>query len=158
MRNFRQNCLLSKHSAAIVIIVTTKLQNMSLPTDRDSLLAAWEAICPCQPLPHEVEGILLASFKLTEFPYENTIRMLATEHSDSVSPPPSRFTRQPRAKKTAPLGPTGSTTCLSSEAKSSCMPSNVHPNALKSNLMEVSYCCYGVELIAKGPRDDECNN
>ena len=46
---------------------------MSVPTDRQSLLAAWEAIGPCQPLPKEAEGVLLAYFNHFEKVDHNTI-------------------------------------------------------------------------------------
>ena len=87
---------------------------MSVPTDRQSLLAAWEAIGPCQPLPKDAEGILLAYFKHVETVESHGKHMhaLAEQNFFDIAAPPSRFVRQPRrAKNTPPSGPDAVGSC-----------------------------------------------
>ncbi len=132
---------------------------MSLPTDRDSLLAAWKAIGPCEPFPQEAEGIILAYFKHVQLHGEKSRSLFAVEHSEKFSAPPTRFVRQSRANKKAPLGPTatGSAPCSIGEGKSTCAHQRRVPSAaVKSDLTGVSHCCYhdGMEKAATGPRAD----
>jgi hypothetical protein len=84
-------------------------KQMSLPSDQESLLAAWNAIGPSQPFPHEVEGILLSYFKHVEMHGENTRRMLAPAQTETNLAPPTRFDQQLHTNKKAPLGPAGAT-------------------------------------------------
>ena len=89
---------------------------MSLPVDRESLLAAWDAICPSQPLPDEVHGVLLAYFRHANLQGDHTVGWLAppAQQIDQLSPP-SRFVRQPRGSTKAPLGPAEAATYTSRE-------------------------------------------
>jgi hypothetical protein len=51
----------------------------AIPTDRESLLAAWETIGPNQPPPAEAQGTLLAYFKHAELHGEHSVCMLAPQ-------------------------------------------------------------------------------
>jgi hypothetical protein len=103
--------------------------------DHKSLLAAWEAIGPSQPLPNEVQGILLTYFRHAELHGEQTVRMLAPpvqaleQQPEQFAFTPTRFLRLPRANKRAPpLGPTEAETCTSCEGTSPCMPQDEKPS------------------------------
>ncbi len=128
---------------------------MSNICDRESLLAAWKAIGPCQPLPQELEGILLTYFEHAQLHGEMTISMpgLELEHTDQPPPPPTRFIRQPRANRKAPLGPPGSKMCTTSQEPSTIITLDTRREppapALRSSLS-----LGGMDVIANGPRGE----
>ncbi len=92
---------------------------MPLPVDRESLLAAWDAIVPSQPLPDEVHGILLAYVRHAELQGDHTVGWIAlpVQQTDQLSPP-SRFVRQPRANTKTPPGPAEVEICTRREKAS----------------------------------------
>ena len=80
---------------------------MTLPHDRETLLAAWEEIGSSQPLPTETHEILLGYFRHAALCGDHTGRMFAPAEYriDQSLPPPTRFVRQPRSNGMAPCGP-----------------------------------------------------
>ena len=128
---------------------------MSKLCDRESLLAAWKAIGPCQPLPQEVEGILLTYFKHAELHGEKTIRMPALELERTNQPPspPTRFTRQPRANKRAPHGPPGSKTCTTRHEPST-ITLHTRRGEQPSPSLRSSLGLVGMDVTANGPRGE----
>ena len=92
---------------------------MSMPNDTDSLIAAWEAIGPSEPLHTEVQGLLLAYFKHVELHGEHSVRIdtPGQQQLEQNSSPPSRFVRQPRANIKAPTGPAEVSLCSKFQEK-----------------------------------------
>jgi hypothetical protein len=130
---------------------------MPQPSDHEFLLAAWNAIGPSQPFPHEVEGMLLSYFKHVEMHGESTRSMLATEQPEMNSAPPTRFVRQVRTNKKASLEPAGASPCPLSEKESTCMI-RTQSTGLKSDVIAESHLCrVRLEKIAKGLRAPDCN-
>ncbi len=124
----------------------------TLPYDSVSLIAAWEAINPCQPLPTETHGILLNYFKRVELTGE---RMLAPadRQGDFFASPPSRFVRQPRANKRPPSGPAGTSAISNSDDGPSCMPQDEKNVSEHSDSQRV--CLVGIDFVVTSLVDDE---
>ena len=77
---------------------------MTTPHDRESLLAAWEAIGPSNPFPTELQGICLAYFKNSQQHGNSGTETMPTP-DDELFSPPTRYVRHPRASRKAPAGP-----------------------------------------------------
>ncbi len=123
-----------------------------MPSDRESLLAAWEAIGPSQPLCIEAQDLLLAYFQHVESHGEETARMnvSAAQTMDHPLPPPARFVRLQRTSKKPPSGPALAKSLQSCEAKPELMfEKNEHSVAVKS-IFTVTFHV-GMESIANGP-------
>ena len=131
---------------------------MTLPHNRESLLAAWDAIGPSQPLPNETHEILLAYFKHAGLHGEQTDRVLATleQQPDQFYAPPARFVRQPRAIKKAPSGPAGAKAKPCTEVKSLCTLRNLSERAEPSPVKWILTTVHHgeTESTADGPRED----
>jgi hypothetical protein len=126
---------------------------MSMPTDRESLLASWKAIGPSQPFPHEAQEILLAYFKHARLHGEQILPAPQEQIIDSS--PPTRFVRQPRANKKLPSGPVEVANCSSFEETLSCTSQKVQqPPAADSNRTAVTSHCE-VDPSANGRRDED---
>jgi hypothetical protein len=84
---------------------------MNMPNDRESLHAAWEAIGPSNPLPDEIQDLLLAYFKNSQQHDNSEINGLLSP-DDVFHSPPTRYVRQPRNNRSAPAGPVQSESCV----------------------------------------------
>ncbi len=128
-----------------------------MPKDRESLLAAWEAINPSQKLPYEVQGLLIAYFRHAELHGECTVRMFAPseQQSEQFTSSPSRFVRQPRAnKKKAPPQSAETATCSNSEEVSTCKRKQEQPSPAENPIRITASRC-GINLIANGLREKD---
>jgi hypothetical protein len=106
---------------------------MSTPHDRESLLAAWEAIGPSNPLPAELQDLCLAYFKNSHQHCCSEINIdLITEKEFLL--PPTRYGRQQGADKRARTGPV--------KPESFASYSSESWTAGQSSLHPVGFCVY----------------
>ncbi len=119
---------------------------MDAPHDRESLLAAWEAIGPSQPFPDELQGLCLAYFKSSkQHDNSETNGVMTPTEDEEFHSPPTRYVRQLRANKRAPPGPVRVEDCAD------LLTESVRPGSLSTTSYQVELCA---EMVANGPEDD----
>jgi hypothetical protein len=127
-----------------------------MPHDRESLLAAWEAIGSSHPFPDELQGVCLAYLNNLQLHGRNESNIVLTPSEEEFSSPPTRYIRQPRAIKRYPTGPVRADgTSGSLPPAGTCVSTELNV----STELHVEFCedqaANGPDRVVDGPKDDQ---
>ncbi len=130
-------------------------KTMATPHDRESLLAAWEAIGPSQPLPNEIQGWCLAYFKnLQQHGHHESSIVLTPQIDEEFTLPPTRYVRQPRANKRYPTGPVRAE-CYPIQSTESWISESLTSATCTTANHHVGLSANSPDQVADGPNEDQ---